>query len=629
MKYLKQKYRLFTSLFVGLILSFSVLLIWYQNFQKIQEAKAIMVAETGQLLSQQFQESVIESVNTLENLKSRLEVTNGDYFEYWEYDASLIIEQNPSFLLVEWIDTDMVIRRAEPLRGNEKAIGLDISELDYRRTDWEKARDDSVTNLTHWLELVQGPNAFLVDAPVYFEGQFQGTITAAMDFTAQFNSIMAGVEQYNIELKDENGVVFYGEEIDQKNTRKTGFTKTIIFQEENLNTGDWTFRIYPNQIFENENANWGLYFNLGLGLMLSLLVSVLFYFMQTAYTAQRVARNANEKIRALIDSSPMAIYTINQDGIVTDFWNKAAEEMMGWSREEVIGQFLPHVTESTKEEFRHLMNERLKEGNIRNKEVIRTRKDGSEVYLRLNVGRIVEDKKSDPQMLVTLEDIAKEKEYQKRLENSVEEKEVLLSEVHHRVKNNLAIIAGLIELQKQGLENEDLDSILSETQNRIYSIAGVHELLYNTDSFTEVTFDKYALALIDRIEGMFSSQKKEIIIDHKFETKSININQAIPLGLLLNELITNSFKHAFKETKGGKISIHVYEQDDQINAEYKDTGKGMDPSIFDSSQTLGVTLIKTLIKQLEAEYILDTQNGFSFNFTFRKSGRGSHSDLSG
>lgn len=624
---LKLKYRVLTSLLVGLILVFSVVFIWMQNNQKIQQSRADTINETGKLLFQQFRNNVIESVYTLKNLKSRFEVTNGNYFDYWEYDASLIIEQNPSFLLVEWIDKDMIIRRIEPIQGNEKAIGLDISQFDYRRSDWQEARDDSLINFTHWLELVQGPNAFLVDAPVYFEDGFKGTITAAMDFKEEFNAIMTGLDQYHAVLKDEKGVTFYEKGESLNTSHPNEFTATIDFRSENINTGDWTFTLKPNQTFESNFTDLGFYLNLALGLILSVLVAVLIFIAQITYSAHKKARGANEKVRALIDSSPMAIYTINKNGIVTDFWNKAAEEMLGWAKEETIGRFIPHVTKKSEAEFKQLMSERLKEGNIRNKEIIRTRKDGSPVHLRLNVGRIVEDQKADPQMLVALEDITKEKEYQKRLENSVRETEVLLSEVHHRVKNNLAIIAGLIDLQKQGLNDKTLEALLEETQNRIFSIAGVHELLYNTDSFTEVTFDKYILTLIERIKQTYKSSKQEIRIEYDFDTKPIGINQAIPLGLLLNELITNSFKHAFPGRTKGRIEIALHEKNNQIKVVYSDNGKGMKNSDFDSSQTLGVTLIKTLILQLDAEYEIDTTNGFTFSFTFTKGGKGSHSNI--
>jgi PAS domain S-box-containing protein len=351
------------------------------------------------------------------------------------------------------------------------------------------------------------------------------------------------------------------------------------------------------------------------------------YYVLTANAARVEAKSANQKTRALIQNSPVAIYSINRKGIITDFWNEAAEMLLGWKREEVIGRFLPHVSEETKAEFDELMQERDAEGSIYNKEVIRTRKDGKSIYLRLSVGQMVRDSDNEKQMLVTLEDMTREKEYQKRLENSLEEKEVLLSEVHHRVKNNLAIITGLIELQKSGITDDGLNLILKETQNRIYSIASVHEMLYNTDSFINVSFEEYGEKLVERIREMFASSDQKVEIRPRFRAKEININQAIPLGLLLNELITNSFKHAFSGKSKGSIDITVTEVDGIIEVIYQDDGIGFDKSKFEQSTSLGVTLIKTLIEQLEAEFELHTSEGFRLSLRFHKNEKGAHSGL--
>ena len=600
---------------------------WYSNEKEQKRTKSRTVQDTGQLISQQFQSRVLESIETLQNLKSRIEVTDGDYFEYWEFDASLTIEQDPAFMLVEWIDSDMIIRRIEPVSGNENAVGLDISNLDYRRSDWEAARDDSLINLTHWLELVQGPNAFLVDAPVYFQNEFWGTITAALNFEERFDAILEGVDQYHVSLEDEFGSTFYeyGDEV--LYAENDSYQKEIRFDPESINSGPWTITVASNSTTARNRAQNGLVLNLILGLILSLFTGFLVFYVLTANAARINAKVANKKIRALIDHSPLAIYSINRDGIVTDFWNQAAENLLGWKKEEVIGNFLPHVSEASKAEFDKLMAEREAKGFINNKEVVRTRKDGSEVHLSLNVGEMVSAQNSEKQMLVILEDRTREKKYQKRLENSVAEKEVLLSEVHHRVKNNLAIITGLIELQKAGIEDEGLNVILRETQNRIYSIATVHELLYNTDSFIEVSFEDYGNKLIGRIREMFTSSGKEINIIHNFEAKEININQAIPLGLLLNELITNSFKHAFEGRDIGNIHIDVTEQAGFITVDYQDDGVGFDIQKFEESNTLGLTLIKTLIDQLNAEFDIDATGKFQLRLQFQKNKKGAHSGL--
>ena len=605
-----------------------IILMWLGGRQDVREAQQKKVEETAQLLTLQFKKAVEQNINTLLNLKSRLEFTDGSYFDFWEYDAGRIIEQNSSFLFVEWIDSSMVIRKVEPLEGNEEAIGLDISELDYRNADWLRAKNDSVINITHWLKLVQGPNAFLVDAPVYYSTSFQGTITAGMNFTSEFDLLMQGLDQYHVEVTDDKGTQFYQYGDSMRPHTLSDFSVQNSIEVANTNSNPWIVKVYPNAIFEAENESTGLYLNLALGLALSVLISVLFYFMQTAFVAQKSSRQANDKIRALIQSSPMAIYAIDTNGVVKDFWNKAAEEMLGWTRDEAMGRFMPHVAKGWENDFSRLMNISLEEGAIKNKEIVRYRKDGSPIHLRLNVGEIIENESDDKLMLAIVEDITKEKEYQKQLENSVHEKEVLLSEVHHRVKNNLAIIVGLIELQKEGLSDNKLKMILKETQNRIYSISGVHELLYNTDSFTEITFEEYAVKLIERIRSMFGSSEKNISIDHQIDSRSLNINQAIPLGLLLNELITNSFKHAFSNQKNGRIFISLMEEEDEtIKVVFEDDGKGFDKDIFDHSNTLGVTLIKTLIDQLNAEFEMDSEKGFRFTFSFEIRGRGSHSNL--
>ncbi|WP_142453796.1 sensor histidine kinase [Gracilimonas mengyeensis] len=603
------------------------MILWLQNQKESRQAQTSKINETGQLVVQQFQKRTLESVNSLRNLKSRIEETNGGYFDYWDYDAQLIINQNSAFKFIEWIDSSMVIRRVEPIKGNESAIGLDISTLDYRRSDWLRAKRDSITNFTHWLELVQGNYAFLVDEPLYFDDHFHGTITAGMDFSSQFDAIMQGMDQYNVVLRDENGMVFYEYGSSERVSGYPEFSIAVKLKSDRLHSGNWMFRLSPNQVFVEENVNPSLYLNPALGLLFSLLVSVLFFFMVTAYSAQKSTRSANRKIRALIESSPMAIYTIDTNGIVRDFWNKAAEEMLGWKREEVMGKFMPHVSDKYRDNFEHLKGKAVMGQPLKNKEIERKRKDGTTAMFRLNVGHIVGESGNDRLMLAILEDITKEVEYKNRLEESVKEKEVLLSEIHHRVKNNLAIIIGLIELQKDGLKEQELIQILNETQNRIYSISGVHELLYNTESFTEITFEEYAVRLINRIRNMFEERGKEVNIEYEFSTNNLNINQAIPLGLLINELITNSFKHAFEGMEDGRIFIGLYEEDDEIQAVYEDNGKGFKNKVFDSSNTLGVTLIKTLLGQLEADYTINAENGFNFKFSFRVKQKGAHSNI--
>ena len=269
---------------------------WYSNEKEQKRTKSRTVQDTGQLIRQQFHSRVLESIETLQNLKSRIEVTDGEYFDYWEFDASLTIEQDPAFMLVEWIDSDMIIRRIEPVSGNENAVGLDISNLDYRRSDWEAARDDSLINLTHWLELVQGPDAFLVDAPVYFQNEFWGTITVALNFEERFDAIMEGVDQYYVRLEDEFGSTFYeyGDEV--LYSQNASYRKEIRFDQESISSGPWTITVAYSGTAERNRAQNGLVLNLILGMMLSLFTGFLVFYVLTANAARINAKIANKKI---------------------------------------------------------------------------------------------------------------------------------------------------------------------------------------------------------------------------------------------------------------------------------------------------------------------------------------------
>jgi len=621
-----EKYRILISLGIALVLSVIAISIWGYNQQRWEESLSGKVEDTGQLLVQQFRVILTENLDRLENLKHRLELTNGNYFQYWEQDAARIIESSNTLSFMEWIDSTMVIQRVQPYEGNEEAVGLDISQLEYRKSDWERARSDSTFNMTHWLELVQGKYSFLVDEPVYINGEFYGTITAGMDFTSRFDQVLQGLDEYNIQIADGSGTVFYKFGSSEGTESFRDLTTTHRIEVGDANQSIWTVTMVPNALFGVVNSAVYNDIVLVLTIMLGLFLAVSFYLTQKSAAAERTSKLANQKLRALIESAPVGIYVIDAEGYVTDFWNPAAEEMLGWKQEEVLGNFLPQVTDEFEESFKGLMDEIKMEGGVSNREVTRKRKDGTKRTFRVYISSIVG---SDEQMLVVFEDITKEKEYAERLKKTLEEKDILLSEIHHRVKNNLAIIIGLIELQNAEVQDETTKSNLFETKNRIYSISGVHELLYQTDNFSDISFSEYINQLVNRLKDTFDSQKNPVTINKNITGLRMNINQAIPLGLLLNELITNSYKHAFNGVNEPKISLDVNQSDGFIEIEYKDNGKGVDYDEMQQSPSLGITIIKTSLSQLSADYqfLQQPKTGFGINLRFPENIKGAHSNL--
>ncbi|HBX65782.1 MAG TPA: histidine kinase, partial [Balneolaceae bacterium] len=222
-------------------------------------------------------------------------------------------------------------------------------------------------------------------------------------------------------------------------------------------------------------------------------------------------------------------------------------------------------------------------------------------------------------------DISERKKQEEEIRASLKEKEVMLAEIHHRVKNNLAVISGLLQLQTYSANNEEVEKALSDSQMRVQSIALVHEMLYESESLAYIKYDKYINDLLQAISSMHMNSK-EIKLTSEVEPISLSINQAIPCSLLINELIVNAFKHAFNDQEEGEIKVKLRQHEDEITMVISDTGSGFDIEKFNDSDSLGATLIKTLSDQLGSKFeILENSKnkGSVFKIKFI---RESHSD---
>ena len=194
---------------------------------------------------------------------------------------------------------------------------------------------------------------------------------------------------------------------------------------------------------------------------------------------------------------------------------------------------------------------------------------------------------------------------EKELKKSLAEKEVLLREIHHRVKNNMQIISSLLNLQIQFEDLDETISVLKESQGRIRSMAIIHEKLYQSSSLTNINFKEYIEKLILDIYysyGILNGSIESVLEIHDI---NLNIDTAIPLGLIINELVTNSIKYAFPEHIG-KINIKLVSNHDQLELTIADNGTGISEElVLESSKTLGLQLVNSLIKQLDGKLEVD------------------------
>lgn len=203
------------------------------------------------------------------------------------------------------------------------------------------------------------------------------------------------------------------------------------------------------------------------------------------------------------------------------------------------------------------------------------------------------------------------------MQASIQEKNVLLKEIHHRVKNNLQIISSLLNLQSRYIEDEKAYEVFKESQNRVKSMAMVHEKLYQTGNFAELSVAEYLEGLIENIYSSYGVNIDRIKMEINAENIFLDINTAIPCFLLINEVITNCIKHAFPDGRSGTIIIDFKKLNDKHIIRIQDDGIGL-PDDFNINQTntLGMQLITSLTSQLDGELEVTSNNGAEFKVTF-------------
>ncbi len=204
----------------------------------------------------------------------------------------------------------------------------------------------------------------------------------------------------------------------------------------------------------------------------------------------------------------------------------------------------------------------------------------------------------------------------KLLEETLKDRNVLLSEIHHRTKNNLAIVSSMLNLQRHQVENEQLKTILMDCSNRVHSMATVHQKLYEKGNFTKIDLKDYLEDLIRDLQSTIFPGNKVIQMVVEIDSFQLTSDKAIPCALILNELITNSVKHAFKE-RDGKLEIRIKKIASQILLMIHDNGPGFDYDPKKNYVSLGMTLIEALTEQLEGNFEYNTKDGTTFTLSFK------------
>ncbi|MDZ7261537.1 MAG: ATP-binding protein, partial [candidate division KSB1 bacterium] len=264
----------------------------------------------------------------------------------------------------------------------------------------------------------------------------------------------------------------------------------------------------------------------------------------------------------------------------------------------------------------------IEKGELRNYETYYKAKNGKEIPVLFNAS-VMKDKAGKINSIVcTGRDITERKQAEDQIKASLKEKELLLKEIHHRVKNNLQVISSLLNLQAGYIKDTQALELFQESQNRIKSMALIHEKLYRSQNLAKIDFKEYIHNLTNYLFRSYRAFSNNIVPKIKVDNIYLGIDTAIPCGLIINELVSNAMKHAFPAGKTGKIWINFSattnrRHSDKLVLSVRDNGVGFPRDLdFRNTESLGLQLVNTLTKQLKGTIELDRSRGTKFKITF-------------
>lgn len=299
--------------------------------------------------------------------------------------------------------------------------------------------------------------------------------------------------------------------------------------------------------------------------------------------------------------------------------NPKFERMFGYDAGELAGKLVSTINYEDEhisaEEVYHLIRDRITQFGEATYEVRNVKKDGTPFWCWATTSTF--DHPDYGTVLVAVQqDITDRKLAEEQIKASLSEKEVLLQEVHHRVKNNLQIVDSLLQLQGRRTNDEQTAAILTDSRNRIASIALVHEKLYGSSDLANIDFAQYIPDLTAHLFDAYNVSSTNISLETVINNVSLDIETAIPCGLIINELVSNSLKYAFPVNQTGQILVKFYTNSttNRLNLVVQDDGVGLPDSLnFEQTKSLGLTLVRGLVKQLDGTIEVDSSRGTRFN----------------
>ncbi|MGB9202115.1 PAS domain S-box protein [Methanobacterium sp.] len=333
---------------------------------------------------------------------------------------------------------------------------------------------------------------------------------------------------------------------------------------------------------------------------------------------EKSLRKSEEKYRTLFEEDPNYTILLETDGTILEV-NKKTTKLLGIPKKELIGKNYSIFTKPGDIEFRKdKINSVLQGKLVEPFEFKFINMKGETYWIKVNLKPVVNNEKVIYIILIGI-DITEHKKAENIIKTSLNDKSILLKEIHHRVKNNMQIISSLLNLQTEYVDDEETINVLRESQNRVKSMAIIHENLYKSKDLTHINFVDYIRSLVSNLFYSYDVKEAQIKLTLKIEDISLNIETAIPCGLIISELISNSLKYAFPNKMNGEIIISLKYKKDTYQLCICDNGIGLPEHInFNNIKTLGLLLVESLTGQIDGDLTIYRDHGTQYKITFKE-----------
>lgn len=570
------------------------------------------VPEADEPTFTRFAESILARHPGLQAL-SWLEFVPRDRRESWEIKHGVAISQlaaDGTLIPAAPADEHFVVSWIVPSLGNTVAVGFDVGSEPVRLATIHEAvrrREPTVTPPLRLVQDQQGTAGVLIVQPVWSSGgplgEGRGFSSTVLGITRLVESAKLGLDSDGILLRLVD-VALQQEIFADAELPADAPTWTTPLGVEGRT---WRADFFPTKAYKEGQRSWQAWGVLAFGLIL---VALSEFALLVSTGREGQVASAEDRAKALLRAIPDTILRLGPDGTVRDARPAGHDD----SRDNAGGEASITVPAGVAEGLAESLRALRASGTPFRTEYRETTAAGEMDFEARFVAGAGDD------VLVVIRDVTSQKIAERLIRNSLVEKDVLLREIHHRVKNNLQVVSSLLNLSEDRLQDPVARALLSHTRTRVHTIALVHDQLHRTEDVAHVGFGAYLQTLATRLPGAVGDGTDRIQIEVRGDDITLPLDIAMPCGLIVNELVTNSLIHGFPNGRAGTILVSIRAlSEGRAELNVRDDGDGPPPGWNPRvGGGTGLELVFTFAEQLEAEVSVTTESGVSFTFTFAR-----------